>query len=179
LANLAEVEASGARRLFVLSPGDYFAFTQMYPERLGLRVDESVEIVEVIPFLADLLAEGRLRFRPLETPQELAYVDPTHSVRVERRFPAPRRNLESVLGRPAGELFWREGRAYPCGDLALQFTQPQLADALTQARLLDASRAGARLVVTEGAGSLAHLRKHAGAHEMEVQGLYTLLADRI
>ncbi len=179
LANLAELKATAAKRLFVLSPGDYFAFSQMYPERLGLRVDESVEIVEVVPYLADLVAEGRLRFRPLDTSQELAYVDPTHSVRVEQRFPAPRRLLESVVGQPARELFWREGRAYPCGDLALQFTQPQLADALTQARLLDARDAGARIVVTEGAGSLAHLKKHAPSHEMEVQGLYELLADRI
>src|SRR5690606_32667779 len=109
----------------------------------------------------------------------VAYVDPTHAVRVKSRFPAPRRLLDAVLPEPARELFWRGGRAYPCGDLALQFTQPQIADALTQARLVDAAQAGARIVVTEGAGSLAHLERHAAEHGMEVRGLYELLVDHL
>lgn len=179
LANLAELEATGARRLFVLSPGEYYAFTQMYDERLDLRVPASVEVVEVVPFLASRLATGELRLRRSEDSTPFAYVDPTHSVRVEKRFPAPRRLLEAVLPDSARELFWRDGRAYPCGDLALQFTQPQIADALTQARLVDAGDVGARTVVTEGPGSLAHLERHAAAHEIEVKGLYELLAEHL
>ena len=35
LATLEELAASGARRLFVLSPGDYFTIGQMYAERSG------------------------------------------------------------------------------------------------------------------------------------------------
>ena len=179
LANLAELEAVGAQRLFVLSPGDYFAFTQMYDERLDIRPPTGVEIVEVIPFLADRLAAGTLRLRRSNEAATFAYVDPTHSVRVKDRFAAPRRLLEAVLAEPARELFWRDGRAYPCGDLALQFTQPQLADALTQARLVDASEAGASGVITEGPGSLAHLERHAAAQGMTARGLYELLAEHI
>ena len=179
LANLAELEASGARRLFVLSPGDFFAFTQMYDERLGLRVPASVEVLEVIPFLAERLDSGVLKLRRSAGSTRVAYVDPTHSVRVKDRFPAPRRLLDAVLPAPATELFWRDGRAYPCGDLALQFTQPQIADALTQARLLDAAEAGAGMVVTEGPGSLAHLERHSGEHGLEIRGLYELLAEHL
>jgi Fe-S oxidoreductase len=179
LANLAELEASGARRLFVLSPGDYFAYHQMYDERLGLRVPAPVEVLELIPFLAERFAAGALRLRRSSSASRTAYVDPTHSVRVASRFPAPRRLLDAVLPAPAAELFWRDGRAYPCGDLALQFTQPQIADALTQARLLDAAEAGASVVVTEGPGSLAHLERHASEHGMEVRGLYELLAEHL
>lgn len=179
LANLAELEATGAARLFVLSPGEYFAFTQMYDERLGLRVPSGVEVVEVVPFLAERMAAGALHFERVSAAAPVAYVDPTHSVRVKARFPAPRKLLEAVLPEPARELFWRDGRAYPCGDLALQFTQPQLADALTQARLADAQEAGAGAVVTEGPGSLAHLERHAAAHGLKVMGLYELLAAQL
>ena len=179
LANLADLEASGARRLFVLSPGEFFAFTCMYEERLDLRVPGGVEVLEVIPFLAERLIAGALRLLPSSDTLPVAYVDPTHSVRVPGRFPAPRRLLEAVLPEPARELFWRDGRAYPCGDLALQFTQPQIADALTQARLVDAVEAGAGAVVTEGPGSLAHLERHARAHGLQVRGLYELLAEHL
>ena len=181
LANLAEIEATGASRLLVLSPGDYFAFTTLYPERLGLELPAGVEPLEVTSFLAAAADDGGLRFEVGADGAEaaVAYVDPTHSVRVPERAAAPRRLLELVTGAPLLELFWRGERAYPCGDLALQFTQPQLADALTQARLVDADSVGARLVVTDAPGSLAHLERHAETHGVRVRGLYELLAERL
>jgi Fe-S oxidoreductase len=44
-ANLDDLEASGAKRLLVLSPGDYFAFSQLYDERLGLPWPEEVKLL--------------------------------------------------------------------------------------------------------------------------------------
>jgi Fe-S oxidoreductase len=179
ILNLDELQRSGARRLFVLSPGELFAFTQMYDERFGLAVPEGVEVVDTVAFLAERVAAGELKLNPLDADTPYAYVDPTHSVRVEGRFDAPRRLLQAVLPEAPRELFWRLGRAYPCGDLALQFTQPEIADGLTQARLADAANTGARGVITEGAGSLLHLERHAPAYNMEVRGLYELLAEQL
>jgi Fe-S oxidoreductase len=179
LANLAELQATRARRLFVLSPGDFFAFRQMYDERLGIELPPEIEVVEVVPFLARQLAAGALRLTRSEDERPYAYVDPTHSVRVEGRYEAPRQLLAAVLAAPARELFWRRDRAYPCGDLALQFTQPELADALTLARLADATEAGAVRVLSDGAGSLTHLERHAGACGLQVQGVYELLAEHL
>jgi Fe-S oxidoreductase len=179
LANLAELQATRARRLFVLSPGDLFAFRQMYDERLGVQPPADVEVLEVIPFLAEQLATGKLRLKQSEDAASYAYVDPTHSVRVEERYESPRQLLAAVLPERARELFWRRERAYPCGDLALQFTQPELADALTRARLADAAEAGAAGVVSDGAGSLAHLERHAAAYDLQVRGVYELLADHL
>ena len=178
--NLDELKDVGAGRLFVLSPGDFFVFGQMNEERLGVGFPEDVELVEVVPFLASRLEEGTLQLRKAdagETP--FAYLDPTHAVRVPERYEAPRRLLEAVLPSAPREVFWRNGRAYPCGNLALQFTQPRLADALTQARLDDAVKAGASGVITEDAGSLAHLERHALASGVRVEGLYELLADHL
>jgi Fe-S oxidoreductase len=179
LANLAELQATRARRLFVLSPGDFFAFRQMYDERLGIDLPPEIEVVEVVPFLARQLAEGNLRLTRSDDERSYAYIDPTHSVRVEDRYESPRQLLEAVLPTPARELFWRRERAYPCGDLALQFTQPELADALTMARLADAADAGAVHVLSDGAGSLAHLERHADAYGLHVQSVYEFLADHL
>jgi Fe-S oxidoreductase len=179
LANLAEIRATHARRLFVLSPGDYFAFRQMYDERLGIELPPELEVVGVIPFLARQRIAGNLRLTRSADERPYAYVDPTHSVRVEGRYESPRLLLEAVLPAPAHELFWRRNRAYPCGDLALQFTQPELADALTRARLADAAEAGATLVLSDGAGSLAHLDRHAAGFGLQVQGVYELLAGHL
>ena len=43
----------------------------------------------------------------------------------------------------------------------------------------DAAEAGASGVVSDGAGSLAHLDRHAAAYDLHVRGLYELLADHL
>ena len=178
-ATLTELEATGARRLFVLSAAHSFALGQMYEERLGCSVPENVELVDVVPFLASRIESGSLQLQRTDDPLSYAYVDPTHAVRVPGRSGAPRDLLNAVLPEPAVELFWRQDRAYPCGNLALAFTQPELSDALTRSRLADAVRAGAQGVVTEGPGSLAHLERHAPAFGLRVRGLYELAAEHL
>lgn len=178
-ANLAELEATGARRLLVLSPGEAFAFTQMYDERLGVELPSDIEVVQVIELLAEQLEAGRLEFNALDDAKPYAYVDPTHSVRVPGGSDSARKLLTALLPEAPRELFWRDGRAYPAGDLALQFTQPRLADALTRARLSDAASVGARGVITYGPGTLAHLKGHAHDYDLTVLGLYELLADQL
>jgi Fe-S oxidoreductase len=178
-ANLAELKEAGARLLLVLSPGDFFAFSQMYDERLGLELEPGVELVQVITLLADQWEAGRLHLSQVDEPTPYAFVDPTHSVRVPEGFDAPRKLLSGVFPEASRELFWRGERAYPAGDLALQFTHPDLADALTDARLSDAADSGARSVITYGPGTLVHLERHAAAHDLSVRCLYELLADHL
>ena len=178
-ANLAELTASGARRLLVLSPGDFFVFTQMYDERLGLGLPPGTGVEQVTALLAAQLDAGRLRVNPLDDRTPYAYVDPTHAVRVPGCFDSPRRLLAALLPDAPRELFWRDGRAYPAGDLALQFTHPQIADALTRARLADAASVGAHRVITYGPGTLVQLERHAAAYDLSVHGLYELLAAQL
>jgi Fe-S oxidoreductase len=116
---------------------------------------------------------------PLDDRTPYAYVDPTHAVRVPGCFDSPRRLLAALLPDAPRELFWRDGRAYPAGDLALQFTHPQIADALTRARLADAASVGAHRVITYGPGTLVQLERHAAAYDLSVHGLYELLAAQL
>lgn len=178
-ATLAELTAVGAHRLLVLSPGDYYAFHRLHDERLGLTRPRHLEVTEVVNLLARALEMGDLSFRQAAPDGPYAYLDPTHTVRVDGRWDAPRRLLEAVLPNPPRELFWRRERTHPTGSTALQFTQPDLAALLTTARLEDAQRAGVRLLVTEAAGDLAVLAPLAPRFGLAVRGLYELLADHL
>jgi Fe-S oxidoreductase len=108
-----------------------------------------------------------------------AYVDPTHAVRVATRYAAPRKLLAASTTAPAVELFWRQERAHPCGNTALQFTTPDLSDRLTLARLEDASQRGAQRVITEDPGCLSHLSQHAPRFGLNVEGLYEALVAHL
>lgn len=178
-ANLAEIKSTGASRLLVLTPGDYYTFRQLYDERLGITWPEEVKLVELIPFLAGQLAAGHIQFNPGENGSPYAYIDPTHTVRVDGRSQAPRQLLSAIMPTPGINLFWREDRAQPCGNTALQFTQPHISNHLTYARLGDAVQVGARRVITEDPGCLAQLNRHAPRFGLQVQGLYELLANHL
>lgn len=179
LANLADLRASLAERLLVLSPGDYFAFSQLYDERLGIEWPAGVGLMEVTTFLANRLHEGTLSFKVADEHTPYAYVDPTHAVRVQTRHDAPRALSAAVMGGPMKELMWRQERAHPAGNTALQFTQPAIAAKLTQARLQDGAAVGANVLLCEDPGTLAQLDLHAGAAGMRVLGLYELLAENL
>jgi Fe-S oxidoreductase len=176
-ANLEEIKTTGASRLLVLTPGDYFTFRQLYDERLGITWPEEVEIVELMSFLADRLVAGGIQFNASHDGSPYAYVDPTHTVRVNGRYQAPRQLLKAIMPAPGIDLFWREDRAHPCGNTALQFTQPLISNHLNYARLGDAVQLGARRVITEDPGCLAQLNRHAPRFGLQVQGLYELLVD--
>jgi Fe-S oxidoreductase len=178
-ATLDELAASGARRLLVLSAGDFYTLGQLYDERLGLALPEGVEVVEVLPLLAERWEAGAIRFSRHSAPAPYAYVDPTHAVRVDGRHAAPRRLLEAVFGAPPRELFWSRERTHPAGSTALQFTLPYMAMVLAGARLEDARAVGAQVAVTEAPGDLALLERLAPRYGLQVRGLYELLAEQL
>ena len=178
-ATLNEVAATGARRLLVLTPGDLFTFRQLYDERLGIAWPAEVALVDAVTLLAELLDAGKLAFQRLAESEPYAYLDPTHTVRVPERTDAPRRLLAAVLPGAARELFWRRERTHPTGATALQYTLPHMAMLLASARLEDAHKSGARLLVTEAAGDLALLERLAPRLGLRMQGLYELLAAQL
>ena len=176
---LAELQSSGASRLLVLSPGDYFTFNQLYDERLGIEFPADVELLELTTLLADRLEGGEIKFNKFGQEIPYAYVDPTHAVRVPQRHDKPRHLLAAVMPGAARELFWRRERGHPVGSTALQFTKPEIAELLTLARLEDAQRSGAKLLVCDDPGTLKQLDDFAANFGLEVKGLYDLLFDQM
>lgn len=178
-ANLDDLKASGAKQVLVLSPGDYFTLGQLYDERLGLPWPEEVKLIEVLDYISSRVEAGALRFRQVGDQAPYAYVDPTHAVRVPARHEAPRKLLARVIPAESRELFWRRERAHPVGSTALQFTKPDIGEKLTRARLQDAQRSGAELILTEDPGTLKQLNEYAGQFGLRLQSLYELLAAQI
>lgn len=181
-AIVSEVEASGCRELLVLTPGDRFAFERLYRERLHVAWPATVEIKDLVNLLARAHAEGRLAFRPPSASDAatFAYHDPCHAPRVDREDSAPRTLLNAALGEShARNLFWRERRAHPCGAIGgLEFTHPEIAAKLADARLADARAAGAAWLITDDPACADHLRSRP-QQDVTVLGLYELLADRL
>lgn len=174
-----EVAGSGAGRVVVLGPGDLFALRTAYPERLGVELPDGVVVVELTSMLAQATASGALELAPASAPGRYAYIDPTYAVRVPERHDAPRRLLADAWGPASAELFWRRGRAHPVGSGGIRFVRPDVADALTHARLEDASDQGAEIVVSDDPATLWQLECHAQDHGLRVQGLFELLADAL
>jgi len=177
---LQEVAATGCRELLVLTPGDKWAFTEVYPDRLGIAWPENVKVIEVTTVLGEALADGRLTFKAASDVPAYAYHDPCHSPRIDRDSGTARRLLAAALGKDgARQLFWREGRAHPCGATSgLEFTQPAIAARLADARIADAKAAGAKWLVTEDPACL-HQLGQSGAPDLQVRGLYELLAAQL
>jgi len=175
---LTELNETGATKLLVMSPGDYYTIHAMYPERLGISLPEDVQLIDVVSLLDEKHTSGELSFNRIEMGLPYAYVDPTHAVRTLDRLEAPRRLLNAVLPTPVIELFWRKERAHPAGDGALQFVQPELSLLLAKARNEDATQAGAQGMITEDSATLYQLNQLSPSG-LPVKGLYELLADRI
>lgn len=178
-ATLDELQKSGAKKLLVLSPGDYFAFKQAFPERLDLFLPEDVQLIEVVTLLAGELAAGNLKFERTPGESPYAYVDPTHAVRHPERHDAARALAAAVLNGTAVELFFHRQTAHPVGSTHLQFSNPELAGKLTAARIEDARKSTAARLVCEDPGTLFHLSQAATAVDLPLIGLYELLAENV
>lgn len=178
-ATLEELHAVGAARMLVLGPGDAFAFSQHASQRLGVSWPEDIQLVELSEFLAGQVQAGALHFHTASVAGDPAYVDPTHTVRRPERSTAPRLLLQAVLPGANKELFWRQDRAHPVGNVALQFTHPHIADHLTYARLGDLVDSGANLAICEDPGTLSQLSRHADRFSVQVIGLYELLSENL
>ena len=176
---IAEIRATGAHKVLVLSPQELFAFTTMYRERLGITWPKDIEVVDLACFLADACEAGKLTVQQssADAPAAGTYVDPTHAVRAPGRFDAVRTLCSLALGCPPSELFWRRKRAHPVGSTALQFTRPDIAARLTRARLEDARKQGTKTLICEDPATLHALRQHAEG--IRVIGLYETLADHL
>jgi Fe-S oxidoreductase len=175
-ATLAEISATGVRRVFVLAPGDIYSFTTLL-DYLGLHWPEGVELRQVTDFLAGQVEAGKLTFNRTNL-GDYAFYDPDHTVRIPERWAAPRRLLAEVMHTPPIELYWRQERAQPCGASGgLPFTQPALASALAQARLAEAEAQGVETLITDAPQTLYHLQRHTD--RVTVRGLFELLAEQL
>ena len=176
---LDELRAAGSRQLIVIAPGDYYAVSQLYDERLGVSFPEDIELIDLTVLLSKQLDARKLSIKKSSESAIYAYIDPTHTVRTPHRVDAPRVLTQAVMNGNQRELFWRRERAHPVGNTALQFTHPDISEKLTRARLQDAKNTGAELIICEDPATLHHLRRYADEYDLRIQGLYECLAHHL
>jgi heterodisulfide reductase subunit D len=93
--NVADWRAVGAKRILVLDPHDYIAFTEDYPKLFGDEFD--FEIVLVVELVAELVREGRLALtEPVE--RVVTYHDACRLNKRKGIHAAPREILRAIPG---------------------------------------------------------------------------------
>ncbi|HYO51160.1 MAG TPA: (Fe-S)-binding protein, partial [Chloroflexia bacterium] len=142
---LDEIKAAGVTQVITLSKEDAHAFKNVYPE-IGVAVPEELQVVEFAAWLAAMVEQGDLRLEAKDL-SGVVYHDPCHTPRLLETAAPTRTLVEALTGGKAGELFWKERHAAPCGAIGgFEFTQVELAASLAQARIAEARAAGARML---------------------------------
>ncbi|MCA9835943.1 MAG: (Fe-S)-binding protein [Trueperaceae bacterium] len=175
---MTELEAVKAKELIVLSQTDLYTCRHVYAERLGLSFPEEVKVTSLLALLTQAYKNGKLSFKPSADTRPYAYIDPSQALRV-KDFDSPRHLLGAILPGNQVELFWRKERTHPTGSGSTWFSNPELAEKLTRARLEDAQKQGAEVIYCEDSADLSQLNRYAADYGLELKGLYELLADHL
>lgn len=93
--NVADFRAVGAKRIIILDPHDYIAFTEDYPDYFG--EDYDFEIVNIIELVLELIKKGKLKLtNPVK--RVVTYHDPCRLNKRKGIYESPREILRSIPG---------------------------------------------------------------------------------
>jgi Fe-S oxidoreductase len=93
--NVADWRAVGAKRIIVIDPHDYIAFTEDYPEYFGDDFD--FEILYITEIVASLIEEGKLTLdKPID--RVVTYHDPCRLNKRKGIYESPRQILSAIPG---------------------------------------------------------------------------------
>ncbi len=93
--NVADFRAVGAKRIIILDPHDYIAFTEDYPDYFG--EDYDFEIVNIIELVLELIKKGKLKLtNPVK--RIVTYHDPCRLNKRKGIYESPREILRSIPG---------------------------------------------------------------------------------
>jgi Fe-S oxidoreductase len=133
----------GVKKIVVASPHCYHTFKNEYPE---FKVN--FEIVHLTQFLAELLAQGRLKITK-EYPKKVAYHDPCYLGRHNGIYDEPRSILRAIPGLQLLELPDARESSLCCGGGGGRvWMDTPRADRFSEVRLDQAQAAGADVLAT-------------------------------
>ena len=191
------VQRSGATTLIADSPQTAWALRKIYPD-LGVALPESVTILSLAEALAQAMEEGTLPLPayqgtpvfvhdsraatlladelPMAEVIQPGYVGDETKLGRGAVFDAPRQ-LVSAMGMQSQYSVWTRALSKSSGaDDGLFLTYPELAAAMAKARLGEAKRVGAEVVVTDSLLDAVHLAKFADKTGLTIKWLPALIA---
>jgi len=152
------IEGTGATKIVTSCPGCYRTFKKDYPAAIG---EFSKEIVHTVQLIAEATRSGKLQFKR-EIPRTVTYHDPCHLGRHLGIYDEPREVIESVPGIKLVEMDRTREEARCCGAGAgVRGSFRNLALAMGKARVRDAEKVGAELLLSACPFCLENLREAA------------------
>jgi heterodisulfide reductase subunit D len=173
--NVADWRAVGARRILVLDPHDYIAFTEDYPSYFGDSYD--FEIVLVVELVAELLREGKLELSvPVE--KTVTYHDACRLNKRKGIHREPREILRAIPGLTFHDVDHVTQWSYCSGAGAgLPIERPDLTAAISRNRVERAKDLEVDTLVSACVWSERPLGEQGEAHQIEVVDLMELVAQ--
>jgi Fe-S oxidoreductase len=143
---LRKIRSTGCRTVVTTCPSALDAFTKDYPA-MGLDLS-GIEFVHAAEYLDRLLADGRLKLRAAAD-LSVTLLDNGYLGRYHGIYDAPRRVLAKVSSAQP-EMVWTREVAHSCGEAGgiLRLLHPELARAMADRVLAEASSTGASVVAT-------------------------------
>ena len=175
--NVDDWRASGAKRILVLDPHDYIAFTEDYPRFFGNEFD--FEIVLVVELVAELIRNGKLELtQPVE--RVVTYHDACRLNKRKGIYEAPREILRAIPGLTFRDVDRVTQWAYCSGGGAgLPIERPDLTAEISRRRVEKAAELEIDTLVSACVWSERYLAAAASEREdaIEVVDLMELVAQ--
>ena len=175
--NLANWRAVGARRVLVLDPHDYIAFTEDYPKYFGEDFD--IEIVLVVELLAELIRDGRLTPSvPVE--RTVTYHDPCRLNKRKGIWKEPREILRAVPGLELHDVDRVTQWSYCSGGGGgLPVERPDLTERISARRMDMAAELGVDTLVSACPWSERPLTAAGEERRIDVVDIFEVLAESL
>jgi heterodisulfide reductase subunit D len=175
--NVADWRSVGAKRIFVLDPHDYLAFTELYPELFGEDFD--FEIVLVVELVAELIRGGKLELtHPIE--RVATYHDACRLNKRKGIHKEPREILRAIPGLTFKDVDHVTQWSYCSGAGAGFFIErPEIAAEISRRRIEKATELEIDTLVSACPWSERPLTEQGRGQGVEVYDLMELVAESL
>ena len=176
--NLDDWRAVGVKRVIVLDPHDYIAFTEDYPKYFGEEFDD-IEIVLAVELFAELIREGRLAPSvPIE--RAITYHDPCRLNKRKGIWQEPREILRAIPGLDFRDVDRVTQWSYCSGGGGgLPVEKPELTAKISDRRLEHAAELEVDTLVSACPWSERPLAEAGGRRAIDVVDIHELLAESL
>ena len=175
--NLASWRATGTKRLLVLDPHDYIAFTEDYPKYFGSEFD--LEVVLIVELFAEMIRDGRL-MPDVPVDRAITYHDPCRLNKRKGIWKEPREILRAIPGLRFEDVDRVTQWSYCSGaGGGLAVEKPELTAAISARRLSHAGRLDVDTLVSACPWSERPLTEAGDDVDIDVLDIHELLATSL